>query len=57
MNFSIVLGQLIGFGVMRETTLGQYSGRLSYQVLFAVQWGFAVVGLLCLPWFPEYVNP
>jgi MFS family permease len=38
MNFSIVLGQLIGFGVMRETTLGQYTGPMSYRILFAVQW-------------------
>lgn len=53
MNFSIVLGQLIGFGVMRETTLGQYQGPMSYRILFAVQWGFAAVGLAFLPFFPE----
>ncbi|KAG0651218.1 Maltose transport MAL11 [Hyphodiscus hymeniophilus] len=53
MNFSIVLGQLIGFGVMRQTTLGQYTGPLSYRILFSVQWGFAAVGLACLPFFPE----
>ncbi|PVH84991.1 general substrate transporter [Cadophora sp. DSE1049] len=53
MNFSIVLGQLIGFGVMRQTTLGQYPGPMSYRILFAVQWGFAAVGLAFLPFFPE----
>ncbi|KUJ16500.1 general substrate transporter [Mollisia scopiformis] len=53
MNFSIVLGQLIGFGVMRKTTLGQYTGPMSYRILFAVQWGFAAVGLAFLPFFPE----
>lgn len=53
MNFSIVLGQLIGFGVMRQTTLGQYTGPMSYRILFAVQWGFAAVGLAFLPFFPE----
>ena len=53
MNFSIVLGQLIGFGVMRQTTLGQYPGPMSYRILFAVQWGFAAVGLSFLPFFPE----
>ncbi|KAM0325776.1 hypothetical protein ACHAQA_007078 [Verticillium albo-atrum] len=51
MNFAIVLGQLIGYGVMREASF--YEGSRSYQVLFATQWGFAVAGLAILPFFPE----
>ncbi|KAH6710899.1 general substrate transporter [Leptodontidium sp. MPI-SDFR-AT-0119] len=46
MRFSIVLGQLIGFGVMRQTTLGQYPGPMSCRILFAVKWGYAAVDLL-----------
>lgn len=49
MNFAIVLGQLIGYGVMRQASF--YTGALTYKVLFATQWGFAVVGLAILPWF------
>ncbi|KAF2000124.1 general substrate transporter [Amniculicola lignicola CBS 123094] len=51
MNFAIVLGQLIGNGVMRESN--HYSGRMQYRVLFATQWGYVAVGLLFLPFFPE----
>jgi hypothetical protein len=51
MNFAIVLGQLIGYGVLRETS--KYDDSRQYRALFATQWGFAVVGLACLPWFPE----
>ncbi|KAH7013116.1 general substrate transporter [Ilyonectria destructans] len=51
MNFAIVLGQLIAYGVMREAS--KYNGAMSYKVLFATQWGFALVGLAILPWFPE----
>lgn len=53
MRFSIVLGQLIGFGVMRQTTLGQYPGPMSCRILFAVKWGYAAVGLAFLSFFPE----
>jgi MFS family permease len=51
MNFAIVLGQLIGYGVMRQASL--YGDARSYRVLFATQWGFAAVGLAILPFFPE----
>lgn len=51
MNFAIVLGQLIGYGVMRQASF--YTGSMTYKVLFATQWGFAVTGLLILPWYPE----
>lgn len=51
MNFAIVLGQLIGNGVLRETS--SYEGKASYRILFATQWGFAAVGIAVLPWFPE----
>jgi MFS family permease len=43
MNFVIVLGQLIGYGVEHEAS--QYAGALTYKILFATQWGLAVVGL------------
>lgn len=51
MNFAIVLGQLIGYGVMRQASY--YGDARAYKVLFATQWGFAAVGLAILPWFPE----
>ncbi|KAF6806627.1 maltose permease [Colletotrichum sojae] len=51
MNFSIVLGQLIGYGVMREAS--KYADARAYKVLFATQWGFAAVALAFLPFFPE----
>lgn len=51
MNFAIVLGQLIGYGVMRQASF--YTGALTYKILFSTQWGFAVVGLAILPFFPE----
>ena len=50
-NFAIVLGQLIGYGVMRQTSF--YTGDKTYRVLFAVQWGYIAVGLAFLPFFPE----
>src|ERR1700729_3275551 len=50
-NFAIVLGQLLGYGVMRQTQNIQSSR--SYQIRFAVQWGFAAVALIILPFFPE----
>ncbi|KAH7094994.1 general substrate transporter [Paraphoma chrysanthemicola] len=51
MNFAIVLGQLIGYGVMRQASF--YEGNMTYRVLFAVQWGYVAVGLAVLPFFPE----
>jgi hypothetical protein len=50
-NFCLASGQLIGYGVMREAQL--YQGVTSFRILYAVQWGFAVVGLICLPFVPE----
>ena len=52
MNFAIVLGQLIGYGVMRESSMKPDSRQ--YKTLFAAQWGFAAVGVIILPFFPEY---
>jgi MFS family permease len=50
-NWSIVLGQCLAYVVMDET---QYSaGPNSYRILFAVQWIFAGIALLILPFFPE----
>lgn len=54
MNFAIVLGQLIGFGVQRQTAL--FNDSRQYKILFATQWGYVAVGLLILPFLPEYVT-
>ncbi|KAJ0418877.1 general substrate transporter [Aspergillus carlsbadensis] len=51
-NFSIVIGQLLVYGVMRETQ-GIPEGPDSYRILFGVQWGFAAAGLLGLFFVPE----
>ncbi|KAL4879268.1 general substrate transporter [Aspergillus karnatakaensis] len=51
-NFSIVLGQLLAYGVMRETQK-ILEGPNSYRILFAVQWGFAALGLAFLYFVPE----
>lgn len=51
MNLAIVLGNTIGYGVLREAA--NYKGNMSYRVLFAVQWGFIGVGLAALPFLPE----
>ena len=51
MNFAIVLGQLIGYGVMRQASF--YQSAMSYKVLFATQWGYVALGLVILPFFPE----
>lgn len=51
MNFAIVLGQLLGYGVMRQCSF--YPDARQYKVLFATQWGFAAFAFLCLPFFPE----
>jgi len=50
-NFAIVLGQLLGYGVTRQASF--YTGAATYKTIFAVQWGFAAVGLMILPFFPE----
>lgn len=50
-NFSIVIGQLLGYGVMRETQA--MDSALSYRIMYAVQWGFAGVGIALLPFVPE----
>lgn len=50
-NTAIVLGQLLGYGVTRQASY--YEGPAQYRVVFAVQWGFAAVGLAILPFFPE----
>lgn len=50
-NWSLVLGQCLAYVVMRQT---QYSnGPNAYLILFGIQWVFAGVALLALPWFPE----
>lgn len=51
MNLAIVLGNTIGYGVLREA--GGYSGKMTYRLLFAVQWGFVGVCLMVLPFLPE----
>lgn len=51
MNFAIVLGQMIAYGVFRQASF--YEGKLQYQVLFATQWGFVALGVVFLPFFPE----
>lgn len=50
-NFSLVIGQLLGYGVMRETS--SRAGDMSYKIMYAVQWGFAAIGLAFLPFFLE----
>ena len=50
-NFSIVIGQLLGYGVMRETQRAE--GQNSYKIMYATQWGFAAVGLLLIPFVPD----
>ena len=50
-NFCLVVGQLLGYGVMRETQA--IPSQNSYRIMYAVQWGFAGVGLGLLPFIPE----
>ncbi|KAK7182677.1 putative sugar transporter [Paraphaeosphaeria sporulosa] len=50
-NFAIVIGQLLGYGVMRETQA--IDSPMSYRIMYAVQWGFAGVGILLLPLVSE----
>lgn len=50
-NWSIVFGQFLAYVVMRQT---QYlSGANAYRVLFSIQWYFAALALMALPFFPE----
>lgn len=51
MNWCIVLGQVIGYGVMRQTA--SLPNANSYRILFAMQWGFAAVAVAILPFVPE----
>lgn len=44
-------GQLLAYAVMCRTSL--YDSPNSYRIIFAVQWGFAAVALIILPFFPE----
>jgi hypothetical protein len=50
-NWSIVVGQLLAFGVQREVQ-GLDSPN-AYRIMYAVQWGFAGVGLAFLPFLPD----
>lgn len=50
-NWCIVLGQVIGYGVLRQTETIPTS--MAYRILFAVQWGFAAVAVVFLPFLPE----
>ncbi|KAI9147290.1 Major facilitator-type transporter ecdC [Paramyrothecium foliicola] len=51
LNVSIVVGQLLGYGVVRGTNM--YTDSRAYQILFASEWAFAAVSLAFLPWLPE----
>jgi MFS family permease len=51
MNFTIMLGQLIGLGVQRQTAF--YNDSRQYKVLFATQWGYVAVGVPMLLFLPE----
>ncbi|KAG9230457.1 general substrate transporter [Amylocarpus encephaloides] len=50
-NWSIVFGQCLAYVVMRQTQYSQ--GPNAYLILFAIQWVFAGLALLALPFFPE----
>ncbi|KAH7112489.1 general substrate transporter [Dendryphion nanum] len=50
-NFSIVVGQLIGYGVMREVQA--IDGPNSYRIMYATQWGFAAIGIALIGFLPE----
>ncbi|KAH8655853.1 putative sugar transporter [Xylariales sp. PMI_506] len=50
-NWSQVVGQLLAYGVMENTQL--LTTNMSYRTMFAVQWGFAAVGIIGLPFVPE----
>ncbi|EED23202.1 sugar transporter, putative [Talaromyces stipitatus ATCC 10500] len=50
-NWSIGFGQLLAYIVMTQTI--NIQGPNAYKILFAVQWMFAGIGLLLLPFFLE----
>ncbi|KUJ09666.1 general substrate transporter [Mollisia scopiformis] len=50
-NWSIVFGQCLAYVVMRQTQY--FDNANSYRILFAVQWIFAGIALMILPFFPE----
>jgi sugar porter (SP) family MFS transporter len=50
-NWSIVFGQCLAYVVMRQTQF--FNNANSYRILFAVQWVFAGIALIILPFFPE----
>lgn len=50
-NWSIVIGQLLAYGVQREVQGIDNSN--AYRIMYAVQWGFAGVGLGFLPFLPD----
>lgn len=51
MNLAIVLGNTIGYGVLREAS--NYTGKATYRILFATQWGFIALCFVLLPFLPE----
>jgi MFS family permease len=50
-NWSIVFGQCLAYVVMRQTQY--FVSANAYRILFGVQWAFAGLALLVLPFFPE----
>lgn len=50
-NWSIVFGQCLAYVVMRQTQY--FTNANAYRILFGVQWIFAGIALLILPFFPE----
>ncbi|KAF2096160.1 general substrate transporter [Rhizodiscina lignyota] len=50
-NWSIVFGQFLAYIVMRQTQ--SLPGANAYRILFGVQWFFAALALVVLPFFPE----
>lgn len=50
-NWGQVLGQMLGYCVMRETQL--LTTNMSYRIMYAVQWGFAAVGFGLIFFCPE----
>ncbi|KAL6690512.1 general substrate transporter [Trichoderma pleuroticola] len=50
-NWGQVMGQLLAYGVLQQTQSLQTSR--SYQIIFAVQWGFNAVGLTLVCFCPE----
>ena len=50
-NWSIVFGQCLAYVVMRQTQY--FNNANAYRILFGLQWAFAGLALLILPFFPE----